>query len=211
MLIYKQLYAMLDHITGGLCRFMCSQRMARLVSPGHPDLVVERIAPKTLSVAHYKDEGAYLVPHPYLIIRFEPKAAVAEVLMYEDEKGASRVYPRGQIDRELHGQLNSFAARWLRKIIELRYTEKSRPYLEGVTVNNFLAKPKPPGPWINEDECDCGAQYKDFRAKTSWAEAYASCKKMQQICSKGPVLWIMYVNKLSEWYERHLYCGAEYR
>jgi hypothetical protein len=86
--------------------------------------------------------------------------------------------------------------------------------------NPHISKPQPPGEWVDDESCVCGALYDEFRA-------FPPSKKKGQRFSRAAnhvrtaaggfesgggyrsrrvVLWMMRVIKLAEWYESHVGC-----
>jgi hypothetical protein len=82
-------------------------------------------------------------------------------------------------------------------------------------VNEWLAAPKAPGDWVDEESCACGATYHAFRAGVRYTEGAATVRRMNGQDrdtpngwrSRGPVLWAMRVMKLQAWYLEHATCA----
>lgn len=95
-----------------------------------------------------------------------------------------------------------------------RKTARRRVH-KGAVVNPLLCAPAPPGDWIDEERCDCGATYEAFRSGVEFHEGVhrlrAAAKESgdegggyRTECS---VKWVLRVIKLERWYEAHLECG----
>lgn len=85
----------------------------------------------------------------------------------------------------------------------------------GCSVNEAIPAPKSPGPWVDEERCVCGATYTDHRTWPDWMEATDMVRRANGgwhagggYRTRGPVLWAMHVLKLTDWYEKHYFCGA---
>jgi hypothetical protein len=99
------------------------------------------------------------------------------------------------------------SGRWVRD-------ESRRPrQWKGASVNEDLSPSRPPGRWVDADECSvCGERYRDFRSGVSWEEGVqlvrdSNPEKGGGFRSRGPVLYAMHVLKLDAWYRRHMECG----
>ena len=88
----------------------------------------------------------------------------------------------------------------------------------GAVVNEFIAEPDRPGPWVNQARClCCGADYRDHRQEIvpySWDDAVQLVRSRNGgssegggYRSRGPVLWALRVLKLADWYAVHAVCG----
>ena len=73
-------------------------------------------------------------------------------------------------------------------------------------VNPKVAEPTPPGPWVDDERCECGELYDEYRTGVRFSAVAASMSD-GSFKSRGPVLWRMRVAKLTEWYLRHRWCG----
>ena len=88
-----------------------------------------------------------------------------------------------------------------------------------MAVNERVAEPRPPGPWVNPVRClCCGAEYADhvmqFLPALDFADAAAQLRSHNGgwhegggYRSRGPVLWLMRVQRLTDWYLFHDQCG----
>lgn len=99
-------------------------------------------------------------------------------------------------------------------------------------ANADLPLPEPPGPWVNESRCVCGAHladYKRSRFGVTWDQGVdllrtvnAAAEQQGELPgiggspddpgagfrSRGPVLWAMRVLKMERWYAAHATCGG---
>lgn len=85
--------------------------------------------------------------------------------------------------------------------------------------NPHLPAPGPPGPWINEERCVCGATYEAHRSDADFAEA---CERIRVAAGdreesggggwrrRRTVLWMMRCMKLEHWFTSHYGCGHEF-
>ena len=85
-----------------------------------------------------------------------------------------------------------------------------------MTVNAAIDLPVSPGPWVDARRCDCGEDYKTFRAWPSFEDAAFRIRVANGgfgegggFRSRGPVLWMMRVMKLEAWYLAHQACAPE--
>lgn len=79
-------------------------------------------------------------------------------------------------------------------------------------VNAFLSAPTPPGPWVDEDHCACGASYHSSHFSIRFTDGATLLRTINQSSSGGyrsrrAVLWAMRVLKLQHWYNQHWACG----
>jgi len=100
------------------------------------------------------------------------------------------------------------------------YASRKRPRrFRGRSVNPVVKPPKPPGPWVDDERCQaCGALFDDFHAGIDFADA---AHRLRQLSggyragggyrTRGPVLWMMHVMKLEDWYREHAPHGWEYQ
>ena len=90
--------------------------------------------------------------------------------------------------------------------------------------NTWVPLPDPPGPWVDDERCICGAHfgtYAAFNSRVTFAEAAAALRQLNQSAeagdfwrgqesggfrSRGPVLHMMRVFKLERWYAAHESC-----
>ena len=87
-----------------------------------------------------------------------------------------------------------------------------------MAVNPYIRKPRSPGPWVTDRECDCGCKYRDFRGPLCFQEAanwlrsraHGDGDESGGFRSRGPVLWMMRVAKLGAWYDEHRYCEVPF-
>ena len=77
-----------------------------------------------------------------------------------------------------------------------------------------MPEPEPPGDWVNDETCDCGAVYKKYKAFSSPGAAFDMGVEMVRAAnpdsvyfSRGPVLWAAHVAKLDAWYWLHKGCS----
>lgn len=100
-----------------------------------------------------------------------------------------------------------------------------------MAANVRIPAPEPPGPWVDEHSCECGAHLADYKKShygVTWGEAMDRLREANQAAelrgelgsqttfdldnppggfrSRGPVLWTMRVIKLERWYEDHADC-----
>jgi hypothetical protein len=83
-------------------------------------------------------------------------------------------------------------------------------------VNPTIEAPRPPGHWVDDEDCACGARYQDFKlgelgGKKNFARIRERLYHDYQhgkpyfLC-RSLVLWYMRVMKLNEWYLEHAGC-----
>jgi len=75
-----------------------------------------------------------------------------------------------------------------------------------------MLAPTSPGRWVSEDQCVCGARYKDFNAGLTFEQGVTLVRAHNGgnwYPSRGPVLWALHCNKLMAWYWKHRGCGGE--
>ena len=86
-----------------------------------------------------------------------------------------------------------------------------------MALNPKIKAPAPPGEHCDQEYCyGCGADYESFRCYVSFAEAADLIRHKAKSegdegggwRSRGPVLWVMRVIKLSAWYDQHSGCGG---
>jgi hypothetical protein len=99
-------------------------------------------------------------------------------------------------------------------------------------VNPYVAPPLPPGEWVDDEKCICGASYHAHKVRTFKRRRVYSRRRgvrysspffasasdrLRRIAkaqgdkgggfrSRGPVLWMMRVIKLADWYDQHHGC-----
>lgn len=94
-------------------------------------------------------------------------------------------------------------------------SRKRPPRFKGRSVNPVIALPKPPGPWVDDERCSvCGADYDDHKAGVTFDAATTNLRAAAGgfaegggYRSRGPVLHMMRVMKLADWYQTHAPCG----
>ncbi len=92
----------------------------------------------------------------------------------------------------------------------------ANPRHQGSVVNADIPKPKRPGWWVDEKNCDvCGKTYLAHRAPSGNDEALQLVRQANKAAgddgggyrSRGPMLWARKILKLEHWYETHMTCG----
>lgn len=87
----------------------------------------------------------------------------------------------------------------------------------GAVVNPLLCAPSPPGDWVDEEQCVCGATYNAYR---SGVEFWEGAHRLRQAAkaggdegggfrTEGSVKWVLRVIKLERWYMEHYACGQQ--
>jgi hypothetical protein len=102
-----------------------------------------------------------------------------------------------------------------RRVQLLRPVKPPRRRSTGRPVNPHVTHSPRPGRWVDDERCVCGAVYKAFRGGMSFVEAAHALRARAKAekddgggyRSRGPVLWMMRANKLTQWYAQHAICG----
>lgn len=121
-MIYEKLYKALDRLVpGGLALFLYGEGEGhvRLKSEGWMPLVIEKIGPDRISLAHYFEQNGDLMADPEMEVRIDVAHGVAEALTYRlDSLGVRTVaYPEeGKVNVRVKASQNSFLALWLRNL-----------------------------------------------------------------------------------------------
>lgn len=112
--IYKRIYSKLNKLTNGLEQFMQGNGYLKLKSTGFMDLVIERISPEEISLAHYYEQNGDLCQDPEVTLRIYPESQMAEALTFQNHIYFQRVYlDDNRVNVKLKKSLNSFANQWL--------------------------------------------------------------------------------------------------
>lgn len=82
-------------------------------------------------------------------------------------------------------------------------------------VNAKIPEPRPPGPWVTKDSCECGAVYDWDADKVRWADGVERMRLANGedehgngggFRSRSAILWAMHVVKVEAWYLAHSAC-----
>lgn len=125
--------------------------------------------------------------------------------------GVAAMKPKGsaKVSRKITG--------WTDDGAPIYATRKRPPRFAGRPVNPLVPLPKPPGAWVNDETCTaCGAKYDEFVPGVDFRSA-ANALRMAAggfesgggYRSRGPVLHMMRVMKLEEWYREHAHFELE--